>query len=534
MNLVGKYGVFFAGAVLLSAPFAGPIAAAGPRYFPAAWLIPPVLDNTPEPVSLAVSPYLGYQRAPVVRVPMKNPLLVYGELLGTQPGGKLGVLATQLWLGDYTGDPKQYENWAADTLSRLAPDSRAGLVRLRSVVPGHTADGAETATVAYTLLRLKLQFERPLARKAHPLRTQLQRLRFAEGQYGGARIPAPLADLEAAPPQVRDVQPIRFEHRPSGDDWPWGVSALRLRTRYAEQGGAPAGIAGMKGAGSLWWQACAHGVQFQVGEEGAGQLPPLFRAPAILSLLPAPPDPALPPVGLKPEPLSPPPPVEDDDWQPLLPGSADCLLDGARPGAGFVMRSHLQRQSNAGVDRSGAVPVQHRMPRPVSLRANSAGARQFALRTWAGYFAPEELLSATLDPVGNGFIEPAANDLKSEPDGRRVRLCVNGYMPGETIQQYVRDGWLGTLHKLGVETIPLARLVGADSDSVYFEHTTSSQPVVCDGVETLVTALAREAEGELEQALEGWGGEVVAIGDCAAPRTAEEAVLEGLKVAWAI
>ena len=76
--------------------------------------------------------------------------------------------------------------------------------------------------------------------------------------------------------------------------------------------------------------------------------------------------------------------------------------------------------------------------------------------------------------------------------------------------------------------------MGADADTVYFEHTISSQPVMCDGVETLVTALAREADGALEAALEGWGGRVVAIGDCMAPRTAEEAVLDGLKVAWTL
>jgi hypothetical protein len=32
------------------------------------------------------------------------------------------------------------------------------------------------------------------------------------------------------------------------------------------------------------------------------------------------------------------------------------------------MRSHLQRQTAAGVDVSGGIPVQHRFPRPVPLR----------------------------------------------------------------------------------------------------------------------------------------------------------------------
>jgi hypothetical protein len=35
----------------------------------------------------------------------------------------------------------------------------------------------------------------------------------------------------------------------------------------------------------------------------------------------------------------------------------------------------------------------------------------------------------------------------------------------------------------------------------------------------------------LADELESWGGEVHMIGDCLTPRTAEEAVFEGLKVA---
>jgi hypothetical protein len=39
---------------------------------------------------------------------------------------------------------------------------------------------------------------------------------------------------------------------------------------------------------------------------------------------------------------------------------------------------------------------------------------------------------------------------------------------------------------------------------------------------------------ELEDDLAGWSGEVHVIGDAQTPRTAEEAVLEGLKVAAAL
>ena len=119
-------------------------------------------------------------------------------------------------------------------------------------------------------------------------------------------------------------------------------------------------------------------------------------------------------------------------------------------------------------------------------------------------------------------------------DGCRVRLCSNGYIAGQTIQQYVRDAWLGTLHGLGVELIPMVRLFGADSECVYFQHTTSGEAVICEDADTLVLAMGHEPRRDLAEALAGWPGELHQIGDCLAPRTAEEAVLEGLKIGTAL
>ena len=132
------------------------------------------------------------------------------------------------------------------------------------------------------------------------------------------------------------------------------------------------------------------------------------------------------------------------------------------------------------------------------------------------------------DWIGLGLAEKLARD------GCRVRLSVPGTVPGLAIQQYLRDQWMGTLHKLGVEVIPYTRLHGADADAVYLQHTTSGEAVVCEDVDTLVLALGHERVAELEADLAGYGGVVHAIGDCVAPRTAEEAVLEGLKVAAAL
>jgi hypothetical protein len=132
------------------------------------------------------------------------------------------------------------------------------------------------------------------------------------------------------------------------------------------------------------------------------------------------------------------------------------------------------------------------------------------------------------DWIGLGLAEKLARD------GCRVRLAVNGITAGQMIPQYVRDKWLGDLHRLGVEVIPYARLYGADKDTVYLQHTASGEAILCEGVETLVTALGHQANTGLETDLADWVGEVHVIGDCRAPRTAEEAVLEGLRAGVAV
>ena len=99
---------------------------------------------------------------------------------------------------------------------------------------------------------------------------------------------------------------------------------------------------------------------------------------------------------------------------------------------------------------------------------------------------------------------------------------------------YVRDSWNGILHKLGVEVIPYARLYGADSDTVYFQHATSGEPIICKDADTLVLAQGHERVADLADELASYDGEVRLIGDCLSPRTAEEAVLEGLVAATAL
>lgn len=132
------------------------------------------------------------------------------------------------------------------------------------------------------------------------------------------------------------------------------------------------------------------------------------------------------------------------------------------------------------------------------------------------------------DWIGLGIAERLARD------GCKVTLAVNGYMPGQMIQMYVRDRWIGDLNKLGVEMIPYARLFGADSSSAYLQHTTSGEPIIIDEVDTIVTTLGHQSVTTLADALEDWDGDVLLAGDCLSPRTCEEAVLEGLKAGFEV
>lgn len=112
-----------------------------------------------------------------------------------------------------------------------------------------------------------------------------------------------------------------------------------------------------------------------------------------------------------------------------------------------------------------------------------------------------------------------------------ITLAVNGYMPGQRIQQYVRDGLIAELHRRHVRVMPMLRLFGLDEDTVYFEHTASGDPVLVEGAASLVLAQGSTADDSLQRELADMDVETIPIGDSLTPRTAEEAILEGLEVA---
>ncbi len=132
------------------------------------------------------------------------------------------------------------------------------------------------------------------------------------------------------------------------------------------------------------------------------------------------------------------------------------------------------------------------------------------------------------DWIGLGLAE------KLVREGRHVRLCTIANAAGVNVQYYVRDPWIGELSRLGVEFTPYARLYGADGDTVYFQHATTDEPLECPDTDTLVVSYGHQSVTDLSDGLADWDREVHSIGDALSPRTAEEAVLDGLKVGSSI
>ena len=129
------------------------------------------------------------------------------------------------------------------------------------------------------------------------------------------------------------------------------------------------------------------------------------------------------------------------------------------------------------------------------------------------------------DWVGIGVAELLARN------GCDVQLAVNAMGAGSELQSYVRNQWTGIIHKLGVEVIPYTRLMGVDEDTVYLQHTLSAEPILCEQIDTLVLAMGHQSTNKLESTLAASNMEIYMVGDCLSPRTAEEAVFEGMKAA---
>jgi len=195
----------------------------------------------------------------------------------------------------------------------------------------------------------------------------------------------------------------------------------------------------------------------------------------------------------------------------------------------------VQIRRSARVDRPRCWP-RHRMWCS-SLRAPNPTGRTFRRKELcdrgclAGAARPSDdrpigvVIDWRADWIGIGIAEHLAQQ------GRSVRLAVSGIAAGETLPLYVRDHSAAGLHKLGVKVLTYMRLYGSDSDSVYLQHVSSGEAVVIDKVDTLVLCTGHTPVDELSDALEVSTSTCTSSATRPPPRTAEEAVYEGLKVA---
>jgi 2,4-dienoyl-CoA reductase-like NADH-dependent reductase (Old Yellow Enzyme family) len=123
--------------------------------------------------------------------------------------------------------------------------------------------------------------------------------------------------------------------------------------------------------------------------------------------------------------------------------------------------------------------------------------------------------------------------------GRRVVLASAGYYAGQRIQQYVRDQMLIAARRARVEMRATVRPFGADDTAVYLQDVLTGDAVIVEDAAALVLATGHVPNGSLLEELDavaaaGGGFEVRGIGDVLAPRTIEEAVLDGLKAGVSI
>ncbi|KAA3664354.1 MAG: hypothetical protein DWQ04_06150 [Chloroflexi bacterium] len=404
------------------------------QRFPAATLIPiqQRRDGTPNrlPVSFAVSPYAGLEFLPAPEEKDKKLHLVSVELLCLTEQNQLKPMTSIL--REIETDPgklfreETYEqfarNWGWEMHKRLTPDAAVAALRLRKILRNVSEENENEANnqkeavlvTDYDYLILS-NVERParLMQRSFKLRPPVDDLTFREGQFGGYDPPCSAEAFELAPPQTTGVQPIHLEMRPNpGSAWPWGYSAMQVASRITKHSKGVVGSEADSDTLKLWWQAPQYHVQYRSALHSdlpTAGLPPLFRSHAISSLLPALPNPPLPYID---ETILGNNEVDSEKWQSVLPGSLNYILKGDRPGAFMAIRNQIIRQQIQAPDSgqnqepalvSSSIPVQHRVPRPVSLPNNKKGGETWALQTWASYFEPESTLCFRDTPFDEAF-----------------------------------------------------------------------------------------------------------------------------------
>jgi NADPH-dependent 2,4-dienoyl-CoA reductase/sulfur reductase-like enzyme len=126
--------------------------------------------------------------------------------------------------------------------------------------------------------------------------------------------------------------------------------------------------------------------------------------------------------------------------------------------------------------------------------------------------------------------DPAALDCAEllAAEGRDVTLAVGAVMPGETLHQYTRNGYIARLCRAGVRIEHYLGLESARDGLVRFRNIFAPDLQTEIAADALLVALGRVPDDRLADDLRARGGfPVEEAGDCRSPRSIEEAVLEG-------
>jgi 2,4-dienoyl-CoA reductase-like NADH-dependent reductase (Old Yellow Enzyme family) len=204
-----------------------------------------------------------------------------------------------------------------------------------------------------------------------------------------------------------------------------------------------------------------------------------------------------------------------------LTGNYEALLD--RPNVELRMRTDADADAIAALEpdlvvlATGARPAPPRQPLDgvevaqvwdVLTGARPAG--RILIADWGG------------DPAALDCAELLA------AEGREVTLAIGAVMPGETLHQYTRNGYIARLSRAGVRIEHYLGLESARDGLVRFRNIFAPELQTEIAADALLVALGRVPEDRLADALRARGGLVVEeAGDCRSPRSIEEAVLEG-------
>jgi len=119
-------------------------------------------------------------------------------------------------------------------------------------------------------------------------------------------------------------------------------------------------------------------------------------------------------------------------------------------------------------------------------------------------------------------------------EGKLVQIASSTLYIGEALHQYLRNVFLERLYRKGVVMTPHHRLVEVLPQGAILRNIFTNDLVHVEDIDTVVLALGRVAALDLYNGLRNSDLVLHQIGDCLAPRTMEEATLEGMQVALAL